>query len=103
MDSKDVILSAVVALATLILRDGGPLIKNWLNRTSADRKVRAELENKGYEAVICRMDKQILTLEDRANKLEAALDASRKREYDCEIRFVRLEEEFKNLKQEVKK
>ena len=99
LESKDFILTVIVAIVTLVLREGGPILKQLILKSTADRQVRAELETKGYEAVICRLDRQVKAADEKIIALETELNTAREHKHDCEKKFVLLELKLQQFEQ----
>ena len=91
-DTINIVATAIVMPIVTILVDRlfTPLVKQWWNRNSHERKIRDELITKGYVEVIARIDKE--RAEDKAEcEAEIAELKAQHREDRKEIHAVRNE------------
>lgn len=103
------IASAAGSLITIVLSKGVPMLSAWMKLSTADRKVRAGIDAKGYSAVICRLDERIAVLEKELVRVrdesvkqdaqwEARFEAERQAHFQCRIEQTRMQAEIEALK-----
>lgn len=117
-EGKDLVVGGIATLLTIVLTKGVPMLATWMKLSTADRKVKASLEAKGYEGVIFRLDARVMALEGELVRMRSANEASeacwekrdeesaakfeieRQAHVDCRIEAAELRSEVGSLKRD---